>query len=275
MSTIKNKYIINISNDLNWCIELVKPDNINRNYNYNKDTCQTNIKKIAEYIYPFNNYCEIPVRVTASQISQKSTWYENIASTYPDFMLHNNAPVTAYGTTIHKFMCYCNLYNINKNLDLEINKLVKLGFLKNNEHKFLNKTNIKNFVNSSLYNRIINSKKILREYKFSVKIPVKNIKYFNNTLNYKNSDQEIIVQGAIDCVFLENNSFIIIDYKTDKISNKQDILDKYLPQLELYKLAFEQIQNLKVTEIGIYSFHNSEYYYIKIPKSSKHFDLIS
>ena len=190
-------------------------------------------------------------------------------------MSHKNAPVTAYGTAMHKFMCYCNLDNINKNLDFEINKLVKLGFLKNNEDKFLNKLNIRNFANSNLYNRIVTSKQILREHKFSAKIPIENIKYFNNTLNYKNSGQEIIVQGAIDCVFLENNNFVIIDYKTDKISNKQDILDKYLPQLELYKLAFEQIQNLKVTEIGIYSFYNSEYYCVKFSQDSKYFDLIS
>ena len=115
----------------------------------------------------------------------------------------------------------------------------------------MDKLYIKKFTKSDIYTRIINSPKILREYKFSVKISVKNF-----------DQNQIIVQGAIDCIFLENNNYVIIDYKTDELYNKHEFIDKYFVQLDIYKQAVEQIKNINIKEIGIYSFFNSEYYKI-------------
>ena len=198
------------------------------------------------------------MKTTASQISQKNIWRDNIATEYPDFMLKKSISSAARGTLLHKFMCCCDLKNLSKNLDLEIKRLVKLNFFSIEEIKFLDKSYIKNFVNSELYTRIINSPEILREYKFSVKLPVKlPVKNISFDFNYSN---EIIVQGAIDCLFLENNNYVIIDYKTDKITNKTDFVNKYFVQLDIYKQAIEQIKNINISELGIYSFFNSEYY---------------
>ena len=118
----------------------------------------------------------------------------------------------------------------------------------------MDKSYIKNLVNSELYTRIINRPEILREDKCSVKLPVKNI---SCDFNYSN---EIIVQGAIDCLFMENNNYVIIDYKTDRITNKTDFVNKYFVQLDIYKQAIEQIKNINISELGIYSFFNSEHY---------------
>lgn len=246
---------LNILDKLNWKIDIVKPNNniINKKIEENDIICQNNAKK-SEYVYPFENKINLPVKTTASQISQKNIWRDNIATEYPDFMLKKSISSAARGTLLHKFMCCCDLKKLSKNLDLEIKRLVKLNFFSIEEIKFLDKSYIKNFVNSELYTRIINSPEILREYKFSVKVPVKNI---SCDFNYSN---EIIVQGAIDCLFLENNNYVIIDYKTDRITNKTDFINKYFVQLDIYKQAIEQIKNINISELGIYSFFNSEYY---------------
>ena len=68
------------------------------------------------------------------------------------------------------------------------------------------------------------------------------------------------MQGAIDCAFLENNKYIIIDYKTDKISHTDELWEKYYKQLKLYKFALEQSENVKVSELILYSFHLGESY---------------
>ena len=95
-----------------------------------------------------------------------------------------------------------------------------------------------------------------------MKMPLKDIPS-NNEINIKNDHQSnntLVVQGAIDCAFIENNSYVIVDYKTDKTENIKDLHDKYLSQLQIYKYALENIQDMKVKEIGIYSFSLSEYY---------------
>ena len=193
----------------------------------------------------------MPVRTTVSQISHKNIWYDNIATEYPDFMHEKSISSAARGTLLHKFMCCFDLKNIKRDLDSELERLVKLNFFSKKEISFLDKLYIKNFTKSEIYTRIINSPEILREYKFSVKIPVKNF-----------DQNQIIVQGAIDCIFLENNNYVIIDYKTDRLYNKHEFIDKYFVQLDIYKQAVEQIKNINIKEIGIYSFFNSQYYKI-------------
>ena len=68
------------------------------------------------------------------------------------------------------------------------------------------------------------------------------------------------MQGALDCAFLENGKYIVIDYKTDKTSSVKKLWDRYSKQLKLYKFAFEKSENVKVSELILYSFYLSESY---------------
>ena len=72
-------------------------------------------------------------------------------------------------------------------------------------------------------------------------------------------ENSVVVQGAMDCAFLEDDGFVIVDYKTDKTENMQSLYEKYVSQLSIYKYALEETQNLKVKETGIYSFYLSDY----------------
>ncbi len=66
--------------------------------------------------------------------------------------------------------------------------------------------------------------------------------------------ENIIVQGIIDAYFVENGSVVIMDYKTDRVNDGDELADKYESQLELYKEAVERITKYRVSETVIYSF---------------------
>ena len=49
-----------------------------------------------------------------------------------------------------------------------------------------------------------------------------------------------IIQGIADCVFKENDGYVIVDYKTDNFKSEAD-MEKYGTQLEFYKAALELV----------------------------------
>lgn len=78
------------------------------------------------------------------------------------------------------------------------------------------------------------------------------------------SGEEILVQGVIDLYYInKDNQINLIDYKTDKIRNKEKpeeyIKKKYLLQMIIYKLALEKAYNKKVENIAIYSTDLNKY----------------
>ena len=47
---------------------------------------------------------------------------------------------------------------------------------------------------------------------------------------------------------------MVLDYKTDRVRNEEELREKYQAQLEYYARALEQITGKRVQEKAIYSF---------------------
>ncbi|WP_029067487.1 helicase-exonuclease AddAB subunit AddA [Lachnobacterium bovis] len=70
---------------------------------------------------------------------------------------------------------------------------------------------------------------------------------------------DALVQGIIDVFWIEDGKIMLLDYKTDKVANEQELIKRYAKQLELYEIALNRVFNvqqdtLKKTERLIYSF---------------------
>ncbi|MBQ3546704.1 MAG: helicase-exonuclease AddAB subunit AddA [Lachnospiraceae bacterium] len=63
----------------------------------------------------------------------------------------------------------------------------------------------------------------------------------------------VLIQGIIDAYFIEDEKVVILDYKTDRIKEEQELVKHYVLQLEMYKKAVEQILRKEVKETVIYS----------------------
>lgn len=64
----------------------------------------------------------------------------------------------------------------------------------------------------------------------------------------------VLIQGIIDAFFVEEGEIVLLDYKTDKVSDETELVSRYRIQLDYYKEALEASTNMKVKEIYIYSF---------------------
>lgn len=90
--------------------------------------------------------------------------------------------------------------------------------------------------------------KLYKEQSFFLGVPASRVKP-------EYPDSEImLIQGIIDAFFEEDGYMVLMDYKTDAVSDGRVLIDRYSKQLELYAEAIERITGKKVREKIIYSF---------------------
>lgn len=212
---------------------------------------ESTVKEIADklsYKYDYLPLSNVTSKMTASSLDDSNTNFEYITSSKPAFMNKAEMTPAMRGTAMHTFMQFCN-YNLAKdNLDEEIENLVSGGFITEEQGKSLDKKRLASFFNSSLAKRMFNSDKIYREIKVSTFLSA-------NEVYGIDFDDKILVQGIADCVFEESGQLVLVDYKTDRVKDENELLERYKKQLTFYKYAIEKTLKMPVKEVMLYSFY--------------------
>ena len=95
------------------------------------------------------------------------------------------------------------------------------------------------------------SERLEREMRFLTEIPISRL---NPEFGEKFSTESIVVQGAVDVCFIEEDGIVILDFKSDRVADSKKLADTYSEQLNFYALACEKIFELPIKEKIIYSF---------------------
>lgn len=107
-------------------------------------------------------------------------------------------------------------------------------------------------------------------------------RYINNYKKYHNEDYDKIynekgfyykledkfVYGVIDRIYIKDNYAEIVDFKTNKVKDKDKLTDKYTPQIQLYTKAFKDIYNVDVKRAGILLLETGDFLDIDIAEES-------
>ncbi|MDK2802883.1 MAG: helicase-exonuclease AddAB subunit AddA [Oscillospiraceae bacterium] len=212
------------------------------------------IKEIEENIlwkYPYKDYLSIPVKMSVTDISKVKNRDKISINKRPFFAMESGVTGAEKGTILHTFMQYANFTEAQKDLDKEIENIILKKYITKEQVKTLNKDKIKIFLESNICKRIINSSIVKREIAFRDII-------FPSDLNLSNSEQGILIQGIADCLILDKEENIIIDYKTDFVKDKSELIARYTLQMKIYKHAIEDSYKIKVDKVYIYSLHLGE-----------------
>lgn len=213
------------------------------------------LKKNLSFRYRNENILSLPQKVSASQIAhnQNNEYFEKIVAK-PNFLSSSTSTALERGTAHHLFLQYCDFEKARLDIHSEINRLRESNRLTETQAEVIDAENLKNLLVSPLFDRVVNSDEVMREERFTVKI--KASQAFEEC---DVSDAYVIMQGAVDLAFVEDNSLVVVDYKTDRVGEVSKLADLYQKQLELYKTAMEQSTGYKVKELIICSIYLNNY----------------
>ena len=211
------------------------------------------------YKYPYEELSGIQSKISVSVLANKAESEKYAFSSKPSFMSKDGVTATGKGTAMHKVIEFFN-FDKSNNIAEEIDRLYEWQYITLAEKEALDLNALEKFFNSDIFRRIKDAEKVEREMRFITEIPAYEMQ---NDLSDSIKNEQIIVQGAVDICFIENGELVILDFKTDRVGNIEELSASYGNQLSAYAKACEKIFGLKVKEKLIYSFNKSDIVAIK------------
>ncbi|WP_409304603.1 helicase-exonuclease AddAB subunit AddA [Peribacillus sp. SCS-155] len=174
--------------------------------------------------------------------------------TRPAFMQEKSLTPAERGTITHLVMQHINVNEIisAEKVQQLVERMITRELLTEEQSDAVDIEAVVAFFNSSIGQRLKKAKKLKREVPFTMSIPASQV-----YTDWSGDDEQILVQGIIDCVFEDERGVVLLDYKTDAITNrfangfagaKEILSDRYRIQLDLYTRAVEDILKIKVSE---------------------------
>lgn len=158
-----------------------------------------------------------------------------------------------WGTLMHEAMQWLPVkkYTQTSMTDM-LNSLQAEGKFNDEERSLLSDRSLYGFFNSDLGQRLIASKRVERELPFSM--------LFDGNRVYPGVEngERLFLQGIIDTAFVEDDQWVLVDYKTDRVKSGDELIRRYKIQMDLYKEALERLTNMPVKASYIYSFRLHE-----------------
>ncbi len=178
---------------------------------------------------------------------------EDIFAQLPPWMAAEEAAATGAqrGTVMHKVMQYLDIRPAMnaKEIRRQLAQWEEDGLFTPEETKLVYIPAVLQFCASPLGQRMAKAAAIRREYPFSV------ILAGGGYLPDVEPGEGMLVQGVIDCLFQEEQGWVLVDYKTDRLDTEEAFRRRYAVQLALYRQAVEQISGMTLQRMYIYSFH--------------------
>lgn len=230
------------------------------------------IEKAFLWQYAYTGYENLPVKSSATQLMDK---YEQIAYALPskdeggealdsevESFTENLSKTDAQaGIAYHAFLeCFPfeNLYQEDgkKKSQTDITTEVKQTLLALQETDaenaaLLSPQKLVEILSNEVFDDL-RGKKLYKEQQFLVSLPVKDTygkrKGETSPLLMRDSGEEMLFQGAIDLLVVGEDEVRIIDYKYSQ-KDATRLIERYRPQLELYRLAVAKTMKIAVEKI--------------------------
>src|SRR4051794_32204615 len=178
----------------------------------------------------------------------------------PRFMQEKELSPAEIGTAMHMVMQHVDFTKpVNQDsIIILLEEMVRKELLTVEQKSVIDLNLISGFFQSDLGKRMSSAQKLQREIPFSLALQAREA-----YSDWNGSDETILVQGIIDCLFEDEKGLVLVDYKTDGITDRfkggygeaKPILEKrYKVQIDLYTKAVEQIYKRPVVERFLFFF---------------------
>ena len=228
---------------------------------------EEDLQDIIGYRYPYESDFGIPTKITATELKGTALTAEcqeeasgsgraRPAIRRPNLEEGERAPDgREKGTAMHGAMQYLDFARCltRDGLEEEIRRLVTARFLSQTQADLLDRTAILKLFSGPLGTKLLQAPHIRKEFKFSLLAPAR-------VLLGGDSQEQVLFQGAVDCWWEDEDGITVVDFKTDRITafNRDQVIDRYRRQVELYAYALERITGIPVTHASLYFFSIGE-----------------
>ena len=139
-------------------------------------------------------------------------------------------------------------------VDTAIESFVVDGYFSREEADVLDAEGLALFFESDIGRRLIAAEeagvRIERELPFSLLFDAARV----YPERFEAGEEELFLQGILDVAFIENDAWILIDYKTDRVKSADVLRRRYDVQIGLYREALERLTGIPVAESYLYAF---------------------
>ena len=183
----------------------------------------------------------------------------------PSFMQQKKMTPAERGTLVHLVMQHIDAREqVNEeSIRTVMERLVMKEFITKEQAEEIDTAQILGFFDSEIGQRMKTAKFIRKEVPFTMAYPAREA-----YPDWDGGDENILVQGIVDCMFEDEHGLVLVDYKTDAITGRfpngfeeaEEVLKaRYEKQIELYTRALEQILKRKIQEKYLFFFDGAHF----------------
>ena len=173
----------------------------------------------------------------------------------PAFLEEEKVEAAGIGTVTHRFLRLIDLdlfrregVDVEAAVRQEANRMRTAGILTEEEYSLIRLRGVASFLKSDLGRRMLKSPEIRREASFTMQI---------------SPNAPTMVQGIVDCVFLEDGEWVLIDYKTDRDTDPATFVPRHASQMNWYRKALERLTLTKVREMWLFALRAGKAYPVR------------
>jgi ATP-dependent helicase/nuclease subunit A len=199
---------------------------------------------------------EIKDEYSADQLVQQ---YKAPIVKRPNFMQKEKTITSAEkGTAMHTVMQHIPMENVLREEEIAafVKNLMDKEIITSEQASIIDVSNIAAFFATPIAGYMREVEPVYREVPFSLTLPANEV-YADSAAGM---EEQVLIQGVIDCLIPKDDGWMILDYKTDAIPEEVDtqakrkLIKRYETQLNLYRQAVEQIWKQPVKEAYLYFF---------------------
>ncbi|HEX7056935.1 MAG TPA: helicase-exonuclease AddAB subunit AddA [Bacilli bacterium] len=176
----------------------------------------------------------------------------------PRFLTEEKLSPTERGVAYHAVMQHLPLDGMPDEARVAeaIANMVERRLLTETERAAIDIASIAAFFRTAIGRRLLNASTVLREVPFSLAVAAGEL---HREISGDVAREPVLLQGVIDCMFKEDDGWVLIDYKTDRVAGRlQQAVANYRRQLELYAAAVERILRQPVVAKALYFFDGAQ-----------------
>lgn len=222
------------------------------------------LSKRLSWEYRYQKVSKVPAKVSVTELKR---WFEEDltegTSPFPEY------PVTLTkkpmflqgkkglsraesGTIMHFAMQHLDYRR--GDIEGQLEEMLAKDLLTKEQVDSVDPEDIRSFLASPLGRRILASEAVYREVPFFIEIPCHELYPDLEDGTYR--EEKILLQGVIDCYFEESDGIVLLDYKTDYVtdSETEKVQERYRMQISYYARALEMLTGKQVKEKYVYLF---------------------